>query len=240
MVAQDLPAALAAVRLASGASRVLWVGHGLGGQALLVHLARGGAADLAGAAVLGAAAAFPSASSRARLLGLAARMLPANLRLPVRRMAQMSAAGGASIADVGLGRDLEGPRARGLLLDGAEDIGMGFVAQAARWMESGTLCDRLDRIDYVAALDGVTCPVFGVSARGDRVCAPEQLAAALDRLDPVGVERLTLDESWSHLDLLVGRRAAQTVAPAVVEFFAAHRGDVHRPRGPAADGWGGS
>ena len=238
LVEHDVPAALAAVTRDSGFPRALWLGHGLGGQALLAHLARGGAADLAGAAVLGAAASFSSASSRARVLGLAARMLPANLRVPIRRMAQLSAARGASVEDLGLGRDLEGPRARGLLLRGAEDVGVGFVAQAARWMESGTLCDREDRVDYVAALAGVCLPVLGISARGDRVCAPEQLDAALAQLAPEGVSRLVLDETWSHLDLLVGRRAAETVAPAIVEFFAAHRDAVSRPRGPSRDGWG--
>lgn len=237
-VAHDLPAALEAVRRATGSPRALWVGHGLGGQLLFAHLARGGQADLAAAVVLGSAVSFSPPSSRARVLGLAARLLPAGLRVPVRRLAQLSAAGGASVEDVGLGSDLDGPRARGLLLDGAADVGAGFLAQAARWMEAGTLCDRHDQLDYVAALGGVRLPVLGIAAEGDTICPPGALAPALDQLHPDGVERHILDGSWSHLDLLVGRRASDEIAPRVVAFLEKHRRLAQAPRGPSSHGWG--
>jgi predicted alpha/beta hydrolase len=234
IVAHDLPAALARVRRYSGHPRALWIGHGLGGQLLYAFLARGGSHDLAAGVTLGAPVRFGPVASRARLLARAARLLPSGLRLPARRLAQLAAtAESGRLAAVGLGRDLDGPRARGLMVHGAADLPAAMLRQAARWLESGTLCDRDDRFDYVAALAGLRFPLLGVAAHGDPMGPPADTWPALDALDGDGVERIELDDSWGHLDLLVGRRAETDVMPAVVDYVVSHRRGCREPRGPA-------
>ena len=234
IVESDLPAALARVRQYSGHPRALWIGHGLGGQLLYAYLARGGAHDLAAGVTLGAPVRFGPIASRARLLARAARLLPAGLRLPARRLAQLAAtAEDGRLAGLGLGRDLDGPRTRGLMVHGAADLPAELLQQAARWLESGTLCDRDDRFDYVAAIAGLRFPVLGVAAHGDPMGPPGDAWPALDALDGDGVERIELDDTWGHLDLLVGRRAEVEVMPAVVEYLDAHRRACLQDRGPA-------
>ena len=56
IVAHDVPAAIAKVKEISGAQRIHWVGHGLGGQLLVGHVGHDGHRDIASAVNLSAAA----------------------------------------------------------------------------------------------------------------------------------------------------------------------------------------
>ena len=114
-----------------------------------------------------------------------------------------------------------------------------LLGHAARWLESGTLCDRDDRFDYLAALAGLPFPVLGVAAAGDPLGRPAHAWPALDALDHPDVERLALDESWGHLDLVVGQRADTCVLPVVLDYLERFRRGCQRPRGPASDGTAG-
>ncbi len=228
IVAGDLPAALAQIREKSGLPRALWVGHGLGGQLLYGHLSRGGAADLAAGITL-AAAVRQTPASRSRLVALATRLLPPSLRLPTRRLEQLRAPlQAAGSTDPGLLQDVDGDRARGLMLDGSADLPVGLLRQAARWVESGSLCDRDDRYDYLAGLRGLAFPLLTVASAGDRLCPPEAAWPAAAALEAGWAECLELDAGFGHLDPLVGRRAEDQLHPPLLAFLQRHRGACHR------------
>lgn len=225
----DLPAALAAVRRVSGADRVLWVGHALGGQLLYGHLARGGAEDLVAGVALCAPVRFEVPASAARLAALAGPLLPQGWRVPARTLHRALAPLGGPTPLGALAGDTSGPDLRGLMLDGVDDLHLGMVRQVARWIATGTLCDRHDRFDYLAALSAVRLPVMVVAARGDRACPPAAAKPAAEQLDARDVCWEELGEGWGHLDLLVGRRAAQEVFPMVLDWLEPHRRDCWRP-----------
>lgn len=219
IAAQDVPGAIATARRVSGFERVLWVGHALGGQLLYAHLARGGRADLAAGVSLCAPVRFPRPNSQVRLAALTARMLPPGWALPTRTVQRALCAVADAELWAPLARDLDGPTGRGLLLHAGEDIPVGLVRQIARWVSSGSLCDRGDRLDYLAALEGMSFPLLGVAARGDTVCAPEQAKPAVDAMDPEQVRWLCLDERWGHLDPILGRQASTSVFPEIVGWL---------------------
>ena len=225
IVAQDVPAALATVRRVSGFERVLWVGHSMGGQLLYAHAARGGASEIAAGATLCSAVRFPKPTSQVRLAALTARLLPAEWSLPTRLVQGALSA----VADPGMwasvARDLDGAVARGVMLHAGEDVPIGLVRQVARWLSAGSLCDRHDRLDYLAGLNGLALPIMAVAASGDPVCAPEQARPALDALDPAFTRWLCLGEGWAHLDPLLGRQAAVEVFPEVVAWLNRWRRD---------------
>lgn len=225
IVAQDVPAALATVRRVSGFERVLWVGHAMGGQLLYAHAARGGASEIAAGVALCSAVRFPQPTSQVRLAALTARLLPAGWSLPTRMVQRALSAVADPALWAPLARDLEGPVARGVMLHAGEDVPIGLVHQVARWLSSGTLCDRHDRLDYLAGLRGLALPLMAVAATGDRVCPPEHARPALDAVDPSYTRWLCLGEGWAHLDPILGRQAAVEVFPEVVAWLARWRKD---------------
>ncbi|MED5372667.1 MAG: alpha/beta fold hydrolase [Myxococcota bacterium] len=212
----DLPAALQAVREHSGYERVVVVGHGLGGQLLYAYLAHFGDAGIAAAITLGAAVRFQRPRSGRAALTLARTLLPASLRVPTSAGASL-----LSPAAGGLG-SVEGERTRGLLLHGTEDLSGGMLRQALRWVESGSLVDRDDRLDYAHALAGVSIPLMLVCAHGDRMCPPAHAVPVQDTWSGP-VELLQLDREWGHLDLVMGPRAGSELHPRLLDWLEPHR-----------------
>ena len=217
LATQDLPAALDQVREHSGFERVLFVGHGLGGQLLYAHLAHTRGDDVAAACAISAPVRFTAATSRARNLRQAMRLLPGNLRLPARAASALSA---TSLQVEG---QTEGPVHRGLLVHGSEDLHVGLLRQVLLWFEAGALVDRDDRIDYACALHGLKTPLQLVTSWGDRLCRPEDATAVLAHVAGP-TDLVELDASWGHLDPLLGREAGSSVHPHIVRFLGRFRG----------------
>lgn len=220
LVSFDIPAILERIRGVSGCPRVLWVGHGLGGQLAYAHLARGGRPDLAGLVTMGAAVRFTRPRTQARLAAAAARLLPPELGLPVRALQQLLAAGSRPGVEGGVAGDgTDGPVLRGLMLHGGEDVGVGLARQLGRWIEAGVLCDRNDDIDYLAALGGCSLPLLAIASEGDEVCPPAHAKPVVERWCPERARWWLLGHEWGHIDPLVGRDARDHVHCEVVRWF---------------------
>jgi predicted alpha/beta hydrolase len=218
LATQDLPCAIDLVLEVSGFSRVMAVGHSFGGQLLYAHLAHSRGAELAALVTLGAAVEFRAPASQARALRLASHLLPAGLTLPLRAASVLSSPSASSP-----GR-CSGEVRRGLLVHGSEDLSLGLARQVLRWLETGHLVDRDDRVDYVEALTGLRVPTMVVASQGDALCRPEQAVPVLDRL--AGPTRLLeLDRSWGHFDALLSEQAPELVHRPLVEFLEPYRRD---------------
>jgi pimeloyl-ACP methyl ester carboxylesterase len=226
IAAQDIPAAIQAVLDHSGHERVGWVGHGFGGQLLYLHLAMDPYAPVYAAACLGSAVRFASPGSTARVAALISRMLPQGLGLPSRQVLRLlspSAYQGNPLSMELSTGGIAGPVLRGVLNHGVEDLHGGLVRQVSRWISSGVLCDRDDRIDYLEALRGHELPLMVVASPGDTVCEPESALRVLDYMGESGKRSLVLAEPCSHLELVQGRAATQATGPAVAGWLDAHR-----------------
>jgi len=219
LVDHDVPAAVARVRELTGARRVLWIGHAMGGQLVYGHLARGGGHEIAAAVTLCAPVCFQVPESTARIAALAAHLLPPDWQLPIRALQRALVPLDQPPVWRGLAADASGPELRGVMLDGVEDLHTGVVRQVARWVASGQLCDRDDRFDYLAALRGVRVPTLVVACAGDDICPPSSARPAADTLPPEYGSWLQLGGDWGHLDPLVGRRAPQELFPRLLDFL---------------------
>jgi len=223
---QDLPAALDCVRARTSYPRVGWVGHGLGGQLLYLHLAQEPGSPIFAAACLGAAVRFPTPSSTARTAAAVASLLPARLGLPARQVMRLLSPG--TSADPFLGHGLcaggiEGPRLRGLMNHGIEDLSGGLVRQVARWLSEGSLCDAGGRIDCLEAIRGLPLALLAVAADDDSVCPPEAAFAAVEALGQADTHTLRVREPCGHLDLIHGEVCTRVTGPAVAAWLDAHR-----------------
>ena len=226
IASQDVPCAIATVLERTGHRKLGWVGHGFGGQLLYIHLAQDPYAPVFAAACLGSAVRFASPGSAARAAGLVARLLPSRLGLPSRQVMRLlspTASSDGRMAQHASSGGIEGPVLRGLLNHGVEDLRGGLVRQVSRWVSSGMLCDKDDRIDYLEALRGCELPLMVVASPGDSVCEPEAALRVLDYMGEQGKRSLVLAEPCGHLDLIQGRVASTATGPAVAAWFDAHR-----------------
>ncbi len=211
LVAQDVPAALEAIQHHSGFPRVAWVGHALGGQLLYAYLASYGRLGLGPATTLCAPVRFEAGETMLRAAALLELLLPRGAHVPMRAAAALAApsAGANELT-------------RSLMVHGAENLSGAMVRQVLTWLRAGTLTDRHDRIDYLAALAGHTLPVQVIACEGDPTCRPHHAGEVLAKLAGP-VDGHVLDSTWSHLDPLLDSRAPTQVFGPVVTWLDRHR-----------------
>jgi len=223
MVSHDVPAAIKVVRDVTGAQRVHWVGHGLGGQLVLGHLAQDGQQDIAGAVSLCAPVVFSPLHATARRVAAVAHWLPAHWHVPIRQIQEILTVASRPTDLVHLTQRIEGPIARSLLLDGMENLPIGLIKQVAKWHEVGSMVNRNNRFDYTAAVAGRSIRLLSIAAPDDPFCAPEQAHVATEQLAGDFGESWTLDKGWGHLDPIAGADAARVVHPRISEWLHQHR-----------------
>lgn len=217
IVAQDVPAAIATALACVEARRVLWIGHGMGGLLLYSHLARNGGHDLAGGVTLCAPVHFPTVTTAARKLERVARWLPTRWQIPHRSIQRWLLSSGRAPTLATLSERMDGPALRRLALDGTSDLSAGLVRQIGRWHEAGHLCDRDDRFDDLAALDGKRFPLLAIAAPDDPVCPLDAARPVVTALS--GAEWHPLANGWGHLDPILGADAPRVVFPRITRWL---------------------
>jgi predicted alpha/beta hydrolase len=217
IIAHDIPAAITAVRQRTGAKRVLWVGHGMGGMFLYSHLARNSGHDLAAGVAICAPIRFPAAISTERQLDRVMRWLPSSWRVPHRAAQRWLLASGRNPTLAHLSARMEGPALRRLALDGTADLSAGLVRQIGQWHRAGHLCDRDNRFDDLEALRGRRFPLLGIAAAEDHLCPLDAAQAATDALETA--EWSPLPAGWGHLDPILGDDAPTKVFPQIIQWL---------------------
>ncbi len=219
MVAHDVPAAIDLVGNISGAKRVHWIGHGLGGQLVVGHLAQGAPGRIASAVTIGSAVRFPRLGSTARRAAAVAKALPAHWQLPLRKVQSLLTVASRSTDLNSIGVRIEGPHARSILMECGNDLALGLAQQIARWHEVGHLVDRHNRFDYLAGLASVTTPILAIASSGDGICPPESSRPIVGATACKENEWWELGPSWGHLDFIAGPDAARTVYPRILSWM---------------------
>ncbi len=199
----DLDAAMDLVREDSGFPRLLWIGHGLGAQLLLLRLGLSGREGVAAGVYMQGAVRFPTLSSSGKIAGRVAELLPQSWILPGRRVQQLLSPWAT-----------ESALHRGRLVHASGDLHAGLLRQIGRWFRVGHLCDSGGRIDIVEALERQAALV--VQADGDPFCAFDAMEPAVEKM---GAFRLKLEGGWGHLDSLVDRRAPVQVHQPILQFL---------------------
>lgn len=230
-LAQDIPAALDAIREATGSSRVLWVGHSQG--AILGMAACGLYADrVAGLVALAAPAHFDVQEGLRRLVALRIGPLAGLTRLAARMLAPFAGLWHPGWAELAINARNVDPRVyRRLLANGIENLEPGVLEQFATFIREDSFRSMDGAVDYRALLERCEQPALFVAAERDGIAPPSVVQAAHRRWG--GPKRyLVLDRGFGHTDLLLGRSAPEVVFPAVREFLLAH--SMPAPLDPAA------
>lgn len=192
-LAGDVGAVLAALKPHLDGRTRLLLGHSLGGQAALLHLALGGEGTVDGLALV--------AVGRPHW-----RRYPGARRFLVLPYTQ---AIGATATLLGWwpGWGFGGVQARGVIRDWA------YTARTGRF-------PRIDGVDAEAALAGIRTPVLAVSVDGDDLTPPvllDHLCAALPAA-PIRREHYTTAEAGAALDHFRWVRAGEALADRIAAF----------------------
>ncbi len=225
IAAQDIPAAIHEVLSRTGFSRVGWLGHGLGGQLLYLHMVHDPDSPIFAAVTLGAACRFDSHRASALQWAIASRILPRNARLPVDtaiRAISPLATESRSWTTGLTGGSIPGPRLRGLMNHAFEQLNGGLLRQVGLWLSTGSLCDSRNRLDYVEAMQGLDLPLLILASPGDDICPPETAAPPMDRLTGP-CEMLLTSSPFTHLDLVQSPLAAAQVWEPAADWLKKHR-----------------
>jgi pimeloyl-ACP methyl ester carboxylesterase len=216
-LAEDVPAALEAIRERTGATRVLWVGHSQG--AMLGMAASQLYPDrIAGLVSIAGPVRFGAGSSHRRLsvlLPAAARLT----RLAARMIAPFSGYWHPAVAELAVHmRNVERPVYRRLLSNAIEPIQPGVLEQLGLFVREDSFRSMDGRVDYRAGLRRCVQPALFLSAGRDGLAPPATVDAAFGLWG--GPKRLwSAGPGYGHTDLLVGRNAPEEVFPVVRDFL---------------------
>ncbi len=232
----DLPAAFAHVRRVTGAERVHYVGHSMGGMVLAIYLASEGDAALASAVVVGSPLDFRDPDLLVKLL-----LGGGHLAAPFRRLPTPMGAKGLALfrreLPLQLDAMLHNPenfdrRVEGQMLHAVvSPMTRGEVRQLTAMSEDPELRSSDGARAWRHDLAGVEVPMLFVAGRADRVATPERVLADHDAVGSSEKAFVVLSAAngfsgdYGHLDPCCAREAAVEVFPMIAHWLDAHPAD---------------
>ncbi|MEW6443960.1 MAG: alpha/beta fold hydrolase [bacterium] len=242
-VREDGPAAIAYVRAKTGADRVHWIGHSMGGLILYGILQGDRAREIASGVALGSPGRIdpvhrlPYRSAAYRLLSL----------LPGLELAFVSRA----LAPV-LGRlrfpplyspvnleNVDPVSVRRALCFLTSDVTRGELLQFLDWMRTGELRTFDHAYSYQRHFHRIRRPLFLIAGARDALVPPQAVEEVFGRVSSPKKRMCILGkengqvEDYGHGDLLIGRHCQQEVFPLILGWL----DEMEREEGERARKW---
>ncbi|MCC7440234.1 MAG: alpha/beta fold hydrolase [Bdellovibrionales bacterium] len=221
-VTQDAPVALAAVRAATGAEGVHWVGHSMGGLILYAQLCSGVQGIRSGLALASSmdSSAHPSWFKQVAKMKWAlpfAPVTPLGIVSPL--WAPLAARVENPLDEFNMRfENTDHVRYRRVLAN----VYHGVPSPLLRQLESSLQPGGLRRADGTPYLDGAaacTVPVMALVGTHDRQAPPDAAKATLERFASAPKRDFQLLENYGHFDLLIGKRAPAEVYPRISDWL---------------------
>lgn len=233
----DLPAAIAHVREVTGAPKVHWIGHSMGGLLLLSHLARVGDDDIQSAITIGSSLDYSGSGSEFKQLAKAKRLLSVVAAIPLGPVSAFLAPFSCRVPNPidafnVYFDNIEGHLHRKLAANTFHAIPSAVLEDLATAMETGGLCAPLKPGDepfhYIANLGKTRVPVLLTTGDRDLQCPPQATEVSFVALGSVDKKLVVFGtengqaEHYGHFDLIVGKRAPAETWPVYVAWLDRH------------------
>ena len=230
----DVPAAVAFVRKRTGAERVVWIGHSMGGMIALCHLGLKPNPGIDRLVVIGSQVTM----SRGHVLleylkeSLSIReRLTRGLRRPEESLKLVK----SSADDLFFNQRNVSPEVyRALTGYAKESSSLGVLKQYLHLANKGSLADASGKRTYVQTIENVDVPILIMSGAADQLAPPQ---TQYDLFDRVGSSDKTLillgrehglSVDYGHNDAIVGLSSAQEVYPLIERWLQGDRFDDDR------------
>jgi pimeloyl-ACP methyl ester carboxylesterase len=224
---QDVPAAIDLVLAKTGAERMQWVGHSMGG---MLAYALGGTpfeAKLAGGVVaVGSPPTFTGGRRDLRLLTSLGVLLAGRTRVPqrwaTRVIAPFTGYFDPPFSEIAVApKSMEGAIVRRMQAWAFEDISAGVTRQFRDWVHNDAFRSLDRRVDYRERMAAYSVPVLVVGGTHDKMAPPSCIESAGRWLGSADKTVVILGKAhgspvdYGHGDLLLGKAAPAEVYPLV-------------------------
>ena len=229
----DVPAVIDHVLEATGAERVQWVGHSMGG---ILAYALGGTEwerKLAGGIVaVGSPASFSNQPYLVRLVKLG-RFVAGRSRIRKRWLSHLLAPFTGwfdpPFSELVIAtKSIDGKVIRRLQAHVFEDISAGVMGQFADWVINDAIRSRDGSVDYRQSMRALRVPVLLVGGSKDMMAPPGCMRAAAEQIRSEDKTLLLFGREfgsraeYGHGDLILGREAPGEIYPAIDAWLRAH------------------
>ncbi|MEI7893759.1 MAG: alpha/beta fold hydrolase [Myxococcales bacterium] len=235
-VLRDMDTAISHVLAATGASRVVWVGHSLGGIIAYARLGSYGDARVARLVTIGSPGRLAPASRNMLLAQGAAGGLALLPMLPVAPFAELAGFTGIpltlpQIEDTIYYRpNLSDDEHSKLLRFSSNNGSKAELRQLLGGMRQNAFFSADGKVAYSANLGNIGIPVLLVAGRRDHLADPLTVRYVYDQLP--GPDKTLLiagrgtgfSEDFGHSDLVVGDKATKEVLPRITAWLEARDG----------------
>lgn len=230
-VTQDVPAVIDEVLRRTGARRVNWVGHSMGGMIIYAFVATFGDERLATVATVGSPVAFDGANvyfafgrEYATAVTGALVTIPERPLLPL--VAPFVGPFRTRIEYILWNYDnMADEAARRMTYYGADDIAGGVLRQFAGLFAGGRFTSADGRVDYLAGLSRLHVPLFVTAGMGDNLALVQntlpayRAAASKDKRFRVFARANGYAADFGHNDMPAGDASARDVYPTLERWM---------------------
>jgi len=226
---QDLPAAFAAIRSMTGAEKVDYVGHSMGGLVGYIYVARGGE-DVGALVILGSPVRFPWKGQVERLVkhfGPKLKNHIVTVDIPALAHPLMPLHGEVTGWLDWLLYNPDNVSAesyRKMMAMGLAPVSGGVLRQFSLWFEHDAMLSADGTLDYRALLPRARGPALVIAGKLDRFAPPPAVKAGYDAFGGpkrffIAGEENGFAHDYGHMDLMLGDRAPQELWPRVLAFL---------------------
>lgn len=233
---QDLPAAFAHVREVTGADKLHYVGHSMGGMVLAIYLATEPNPTLVSAVTVGSPLDFRDPDMLFRLAltnswaGQATPFIPTPTGA---RLAGRLRRAPFNIDDMLFNPEHIEPETRRIMYERiVSPMSRGEIRQFGTMFKSDDREGEFQSADgavvYREQLAEVTVPMRFLSGRADRIAAPDRVWTYYDSVGSPEKDFIVLGRAngfshdYGHLDMGVGDEASEEVFPLISDWLEAH------------------
>jgi pimeloyl-ACP methyl ester carboxylesterase len=219
----DLPAALEAVRAATGSPRALLVGHSQG--ALLALAGAGLHPDRVAAAVAMAGPTHVAVRRELLFFARAAFRFRRFTRIFARMTAPFAGLLPPGPLDASIDtRNVERPVLRRLMANAVERVPTGVALQFRWWIRQDLFRSLDGAVDYRAGLSRSTQPALFLAGEGDALAPPEIVRAGYEAWGGpkdwvLAARKAGFSADYGHGDLVFGRRAPEEIYPRISDWL---------------------
>lgn len=231
-VREDLPTIIDMVKRATGHSRVVWVGHSMGGMVMYAYLVSSQRSDVAALVTIGSPIYIPQPPNDVYRMSIENRDLFRIGRAVVN--AQVPAGVGAvtgrlPMEHVRCNREnMDTETLRSFYRNCVEDVPNGLIEQLLTVARTGYLSSADEKCNYTAQLSRVRVPILCLAGKADNMCEPACVRYAYEHVGSTDktyrelalVNGFTAD--YGHLDLILGKKARKEVFPYIRDWLSTH------------------
>jgi pimeloyl-ACP methyl ester carboxylesterase len=230
-IREDVPTILSKVKEVTGATRVHWVGHSMGGIVILGYLIRTQDPSIAGVVALATSMSMPPPLNDVlKVLGQHADMKQlvylVNNRMTARFFGVMSSFGGTPMDPLLYNRkNMENDVVGTLMARAIEDLSPGVLEAYIGLIKTGELRATDTDLNYSLSLNKVEVPLLLMGGKSDAMCSTVSLydtyrgVASHDKTLRIFGLSNGYRADYGHNDLIVGRYATEEVYPYLARWF---------------------